>query len=226
MPDLKQSNLFGRPGSRRWMKEVGIPLFIPPEGRVTLGRLNICSSGALLSEIQRLSSLGSNWASAALATILLYPNERGVRGLSKSKELVSRAAAEGDAYSLYVLAWAEFLSGDKSASYSHLRRAAEAGFSLAVLDLAGVLQFKDITAAVRLLKRAERMGHAAARGRIFLLWMQGRLGWFRRIPGAFGLAYRSMIITARLHQDPLSADTFAVMMRFHNPPIRRLISPE
>ena len=50
--------------SKRWMKEVGIPLFIPPEGRAALTHLNISSATRLLIELQRLSTLGASWASA------------------------------------------------------------------------------------------------------------------------------------------------------------------
>lgn len=204
------------------MKEVGIPLFIPPEGRAALAHLNISSPSVLLVELQRLSTLGAGWASAALATILIYPDEQGMRDLSRSKELVGKPAASGDAYALYVLGWAELLSGNKSACFNDWQRSAKTGFSPAILDLAGTFLPQNVGTALRLLRTAEAKGHVAARSRILQLWMNGSLGWARRIPGLLWFIYDYLPGFVKLRRDPLSVDTFCIHDRFPAPPIRRL----
>jgi hypothetical protein len=214
------SSLLG--DSKRWMKEVGIPLFIPPEGRAALTHLNISSAARLLIELQRLSTLGASWASAALATILIYPDEQGMRELARSRELLMKPAAAGDAYSLYVLAWAELLSGDGSGFFNHMQRSAKAGFSPAILDLAGTFLPQKVETALRLLKIAEAKGHLAARGRMLQMWMKGSLGWTRRVPGLLWFIYNYLKTFRKLSLDPLSVHTFCIHNRFPSPPIRRL----
>ena len=208
--------------SKRWMKEVGIPLFIPPEGRSALSHLNIYSATQLLIELQRLSTLGATWASAALATILIYPDEQGMRELARSRELVMKPAAAGDAYALYVLAWAELLSGEGSAFFNHMQRSAKAGFGPAILDLAGTFLPQKVETALRLLKIAEAKGHLAARGRMLQMWMKGSLGWTRRVPGLLWFTYNYLKTFRKLSLDPLSVHTFCIHNRFPCTPIRRL----
>ena len=221
MNDPSTSTLLPQGNSKRWLKEVGIPLYVPPEGRVALSRLNISSPAALLIELRRLSALGVSWASAALATILLYPDERGQRELSRCKEPVVRAAEAGDPYSLCVLAWAELLAGEGSACLAHLNRSAKAGFTPAILDLAATMSTQNLGTALRLLKIAEAKGHLAARGRILELWMRGKLGWALRAPGLVWFVYNHVKTQVNLRRDPLSIRTFCIHDRFPSPPIRR-----
>ncbi len=215
------ASLLPQGNSKRWMKEVGIPLFIPPEGRAALSHLNISSPAALVVELQRLSALGAIWASAALATILLYPDKQGKRDLPRSKELVVRSAEAGDAYSLYVLAWAELLAGDRSASLAHLNRSAKAGFTPAILDLAATFSPQNAGTALRLLKVAEAKGHLAAPGRILQLRMRGKWGWALRVPGLVRFICNYVKTEVNLRRDPLSVHTFCIHDRFPSPPIRR-----
>ncbi|HTS52442.1 MAG TPA: hypothetical protein VMH26_04145, partial [Burkholderiales bacterium] len=206
------------------MNEVGVPLFIPPEGRAALSRVEICAARALVAQLEHLSALGSNWAAAALATILVYPDANGRRSLDRARELVSRPASAGDAYATYVLAWVELYRGEKAACLRLLKQSAKSGFSPAVLDLAAAFQPKDpsrgVGTTVRLLERAEAMGHLAARSRIFKLWIQGRLGWARRIPGLLGFAFTSTRLFVKLHQEPVSVRVYCIH-DFRNPPVRR-----
>ena len=207
------------------MTTVGIPLLIPKEGREALLRKEINSPGALVEELGRMAALGSNWASAALATIQLYPDASGARDIEQAKRLLTRPASEGNSYALYVLAWAEVLSGNAPACVSLLKRAALAGFSPAVLDLASAVQSKDprssVSASLELYRRAASLGHVGARGRIFELWMKGRMGPARRIPGLCGFVLNSVRITLRLQRDPLSENTFFIHNRIKSPPIRQ-----
>lgn len=136
-----------------------------------------------------------------------------------------KPAAAGDAYSLYVLAWAELLSGDRASCFSHLQRSAKSGFSPAILDLAGTFLPDNVGTALRLLKKAEALGHVAARGRILQLWMNGSMGWARRLPGLLWFTLGSMNGFFKLRSNPLSVDTFCIHNRFRTPPIRRLPFP-
>jgi hypothetical protein len=226
MKPLAPDHLLSLRGIRRWGSEVGIPLLIPTEAQGALGRLDINDAKSLLSTLERFAALGSTWASAALGVILLYPDSAGKRDLEKVKELVRRPASEGDAYSLYVLAWAEGLSGNKAEFYKLLKRAAKSGFSPAVLDWAGVFQSMkaegSLQASLKLLNRAENMGHLAARCRRFRLWITGRLGLSRRFPGVFGFIFSWMILTSNYRRTPFSINVFCIHDRFNSPPIRRL----
>jgi hypothetical protein len=223
---LKQRHLLSKSGVRRWYFEVGIPVLIPPEGREVLGRIEIYGPAALVKALERLATLGSNWASAALATILLYPDGRGTREIERARALLMRPVSEGHAYSMYVMAWAEIFSGNKDAAFRLLKSSAHAGFSPAVLDLAAAFQSKDrqrsAVMTMQLLSRAESMGHLVARGRIFRLWIAGRMGWMHRISGLFGFAYTSVRLNFNLWRDPLSQRVFCIHDKISNPPVRRV----
>jgi hypothetical protein len=225
MKPLASAHLLSQRGIRRWGSEVGIPVLIPTEAHSALGRLEINDANSLLSTLERFAALGSNWASAALGVILLYPDSAGKRDLEKVKDLVRRPASEGDAYAIYVLAWAEGLSGNKAEFYKLLKRAAKSGFSPAVLDWAGVFQSMkaegSLQASLKLLYRAENMGHLAARGRRFRLWIAGRLGLARRLPGLVGYIFSSVILASNYHRTPFSINVFCIHDGFKSPPIRR-----
>ena len=221
MKEPSAATLFPGWDAKRWLKEVGVPLYIPPEGRAALSHLNISSPAEFLIELKRLSALGASWASAALATILLYPDENGKRELSGSRELVLRSAEAGDAYSLYVLGWTELLSGDLRACLTHLKGSAKAGFTPALLDLAGTFPPQNFATALRLLKIAEAKGHLAAPGRILQLRMRGKFGWALRVPGLIWFLYNHLKTEINLRRDPLSVHTFCIHDRFPSPPIRR-----
>jgi hypothetical protein len=226
MKPVAPDHLLSPRGLRRWGSEVGIPLLLPPEAQTALCRLDINNASSLLTELARLAALGSNWASAALGVILLYPDPEGRRDLEKARDLVKRPASEGDGYSIYVMAWAEGLSGNKAECYKLFKRAAKSGFSPAVLDWAATFQSMkaegSLQASLKLLYRAEKMGHRAARGRRFRLWITGRLGFLRRIAGVFGFVFSWIILASNYRRKPFSMDVFCIHDGFKAPPIRRV----
>lgn len=206
-----------------WTSEVGIPIFIPPEGQAALRRTEVNSPRSLSLELARLAALGCNWAAAALATILLYPDKDGRRDLDAARKLVDRPASDGDAYSQYVLGWVELLSGNQERYLHLLNRAARAGFGAALVDLAAAFERTrgGLAESFKLLKLAASKGHLVARGRIFLLWMRARAGWLYIVPGVIGFAITWARVTVKYRRDPVSAHIFCFRSQLRAPPIRR-----
>ena len=50
---LKHRHLLSKGRLRRWYFEVGIPMLIPPEGRDSLGRMEIYGPVALIDALER-----------------------------------------------------------------------------------------------------------------------------------------------------------------------------
>jgi hypothetical protein len=219
-------HLLSKRGIRRWWVEVGIPIYIPEEGRAALLREEIGGPNALLMQLERLAALGSTWASSALGCILVYPDANGNRDVEKAKGLVMQGASAGDAYSQYILAWAELFSGNMKSSFDLLKRSAQGGFSPALLDLGAVLDSrepgKSIASSLKMLKRAESLNHLAARGRIFELWKSGRMGWYRKVPGYVGSLVSGIRLSMKVRRDPIAEQVFCIHDQFLSPPIRRL----
>lgn len=220
---LPDGHVLSEPRIQHWISEVGIPIFIPQEGRLALKRQDINGPRSLITELGRIAALGSNWAAAALATILVYPDRDGNRELDRAREFVRRPASEGDAYSQYVLAWVELFSGNQDNHVKLLESAARAGFGAALMDLAAAFERErnGVAASMKLLKVAASKGHLVARGRIFLLWMRGRSGWVYIIPGLIGVIINWARVTLKCRQDPWSPHIFCISSRVKAPPIRR-----
>jgi hypothetical protein len=214
-------HLLSERGIRRWWKTIGIPLLIPAQGKTTLRNQDICSPTALITELDRLAALGSNWAAAALGVILLYPDSNGNREIERAMALVRKPAADGDPYCLYVLGWAELFSGKQADFVKLLGRAAQSGFSAALLDLAGAFKSKDPNKSIAMMRRAESMGNVVAPTRRHHLWMSGRCGFVRRIAGLVGIAFSSVRLFVNVRSDPLSAKVFCIHDHFATTPIRR-----
>jgi hypothetical protein len=216
-------HLLSERGLRRWWKDIGIPLLISDQGKTTLCHQDIRSPTALVRELDRLAALGGTWAAAALGVILLYPDSKGTREIERAMALVRKPAADGDPYCLYVLGWAELFSGRQADFLKLLGRAAQAGFSAALLDLAGAIKSKDPNKSIAMMRRAESMGNVVAPTRRHRLWISGQCGFALRIAGLVGIVFSSVRLFLNVHRDPLSAKVFCIHDRFRTIPIRRAI---
>ena len=61
------------------------------------------------AELEMLSSMGSNWASATLGYLCLLPCGGAATDAQRAIDLCSRPARERDPYALFVLGWAIYL---------------------------------------------------------------------------------------------------------------------
>jgi hypothetical protein len=173
-----------------WRRNSGaVPLHIPEQGRHIFKSLNENGLVELKSELERLSGLGSTWASSALGWLCICKSKDGTRDPGRAIELCRAPAAAGDPYAGYVLAWAFALANRGTEAVDMMKRAALAGFLPARLDLVTfVWNGRDPTsrnrrAAYDLLNHAQ--AHKAA-----MIWRcrlnrSGEFGWIRRLLGYF-----------------------------------------
>lgn len=174
---------------RPWRGALAGPLYVPEEGRYLCKFLEAREPGRLVGELERLSSLGSPWASAALGYILLLPNDNGKRDVNRAIELCSSHAGSGHPYALFVFAWALLYSGRRVDAVKAMRKAALSGFPPARLDFVTFVwngwgtKGRYPSVALTLLRRAARAGHKAALVWRCRLYVSGQFGTVRRLFG-------------------------------------------
>ena len=201
---------------RDWRTHANELLYIPMEGRFILKFLKDGGPARMVAELQRLSALGSAWASAILAFICLIPRADGGRDTAGAIELCKRHADAGDPYALYIYAWALLYGGDHSRALRTMGKAARTRFPPAAMGLAILIwnarspsgEERYYARALKVLSFADRLGHQAAGIWRYRFYVSGKLGFVRRcwayliVPGAvlrYGLA-----VTA----DPFACRTF------------------
>lgn len=176
------------PGARVWRHRGGaMPLHIPEQGLYIFNSANANELTCLKAELERLSSLGSTWASSALGWLCICKAKDGSREPDRAIELCRGPAAAGDPYASYVLAWALALTNQGTEAFDSMKRAALAGFLPARLDLVTLVwNGRDPTGRNRqvaydLLKHAD--GHQAA-----MIWRcrLNRSGEFGRMKQLLG----------------------------------------
>ena len=144
---------------RLWRDCLNGPFYVPPQGREALITLEAHGPARLIDELERLSALGSAWASAALGYLCLMPGIDGQRDTSRAMTLCKRHADAGDAYALFVFAWAKFLDGDHDLALEAMKQSATRHFPPAALDLTTFVwegtKGRDPSPALRLLRFAE-----------------------------------------------------------------------
>lgn len=90
-----------RTGIHLLTTEMRGPLYIPAQGRHVIKLLDSEGPSGLLAELERLSGLGSSWASAALGYISLFPGTDGRRDTERAIELCAPHVG-ADPYAGYV----------------------------------------------------------------------------------------------------------------------------
>jgi hypothetical protein len=174
----------------------------------------------MTSELERLSNLGSNWASATLGYLSLLPSREGKRDPERAIEQCSRAVAEGDPYSLFVVGWAGFLlSRNRRQSVKPMLEASNKGFVPATLAMAFFV-WPDVRATLDFVEEAQRARHKAAWVMRCAFYCTGRLGSMNRLLGyAMTLPARLRFQTARL-LDPLSLNVLVFNFKDELPAFR------
>jgi hypothetical protein len=175
-------------GAKVWRRNGGaMPLHIPKQGRYIFNSPNADGLSYWKAELERLSSLGSTWASSALGWLCICKAKDGSRDPGRAIELCRGPAAAGDPYANYVLAWALVLTNHGTQAVDSMRRAALAGFLPAKLDLVTLVwngcdpTGRNRRVAYDLLNHAD--GHKAAMVWRCRLNRSGEFGWIRQLLG-------------------------------------------
>ncbi len=204
---------------RVWRGRPSGPLYVPEEGRSICSFLESGESHRLVGELERLSSLGSPWASAALGYLVLLPNCDGKRDVTRALDLCRSHAASGDPYALFVLAWALLYSGRGNDALKAMRKAALSGFPPARLDFVTFVwngwgtKERYPSAALALLGRAARAGHKATLLWRCRLYASGQFGPVRRLYGYLMTPIALLRYLFFFWADPFSCRVFLFQMR-------------
>ncbi len=175
-----------RSNARLWRAYATQPVYVPDEARYILRTLETGGPDRLLAELERLSSIGSPWASAMLGFVSLLPGPNGHRNPVRTLELCRKHADAGDPYALFICAWAHLYGGDHQRAVAMMKKAAKAAFLPAALDLSTFAWNNSKTSptvALRLLRLAEQAGHKGALVWRCVYYKSGRVGFARQLIG-------------------------------------------
>jgi hypothetical protein len=184
---------------RLWRTRLNGPFYIPEQGRFLVKYLETEGPARMIEELERLSMLGSPWASAMLGCLCLRPGLNGQLDVDRALQLCANPAEKGDSYALFVYAWALLHSGQRDRAVRIMQKAALLQFPPAVLDFVTFvwngwgMKEKSPSAALKLLDRAFKVHHAAAWVWLCALYRSGQFGLTRRAAGWLLMPF------ARLH---------------------------
>lgn len=204
-----------RSSSRLWRLYLNGPLFIPEQGHQVIEILELKGPDALIAELERLASLGSPWAAAALGYICLRPMSDGKRRADRAIELCKTHAERGNGYALFVLGWALLHNDNKVGAIRAMKKAALAGFPPAMLDYAKFAWngwgTRDIYPSVSLvlLRRADEAHHRAALLTRCTFYRSGKFGILFKLIGYLATPYAFMRLALALLRDPFSCRVFS-----------------
>ena len=120
-----------------WFRHLNYAVYIPEPNRRILAVLAEHGVSGMLSEVEKLSRLGSAWASSTLGYLSLLPSSNGKRDPERAIQLCSKAAADGDPYALFVFGWARFiLTQDRVNAAEAMLQSARKRFAPAILAMA------------------------------------------------------------------------------------------
>jgi hypothetical protein len=204
--------------SRRLLfKHFNYPLYIPIPNRSILAVLAEQGVSGMTAELERLSSLGSAWASATLGYLSILPSASGSRDPQQAVELCSKAASDGDPYALFITAWARFLlTKDRVKAGETMLQASRMSFTPATLAMAFFL-WPDTKAALRFVDAAARLGHKDAWSWRCAFSMTGRLGNIQRITGYVLMPFARLRYVVGVWRNPLSENVLVVTLTNQRP---------
>jgi hypothetical protein len=185
-----------------------MPLHIPKQGRYILKSLSGSGFNQVKTELERLSSLGSGWASSALGWLCICRARDGTHDPHRAIELCKGPAAAGDPYATYVLAWAFALINQSAEAWHMMKKAALAGFPPARLDLVTfVWNGRDPSGRNR--QTAYNLLRHAAAHRAEMIWRcrLNRSGEFGRVRQLIGCLLTPIALTrygVAFWKDPFS----------------------
>jgi len=173
---------FFRLRSTHW-RYFNYPLYVPEGQRKVLRVLSDQGVTGLTAELERLASLGSPWAASTLGYLSLLPSSSGNRDPARAMEYCAKAAADGDAYALFVTGWARsLLTQDRVRAAELMMASRKLRFAPATIALA-FLAWPSADASLKMLNDAVTLRHKAAWAFRCGFFRTGRLGIGRQILG-------------------------------------------
>jgi hypothetical protein len=204
---------------RLWRAYFNATVYVPEEGRFVLRVLESEGPTRFIQELERLSALGTPWASAMLGYMHVVPGADGKRNLDRALALCEGHARSGDAYALFVCGWALIFKGQHKAAYDAMDKAVQLGFSPATLAFAlfiwgswGIDGWHPAL-AMRALRLAGRQGHKASSVWRCGFYRSGKLGIARRVLGYLLTPFARTPYLVALWKDPFSARVFVIYER-------------
>jgi TPR repeat protein len=180
----------------------------------------------LIGELERLSALGSLWASATLGYLSLLPGEDGKRDPKRAIELCGANAAGGDPYALFILAWALLHSGRRNLAIRTMKKAALSGFPPATLDYVTFVwngwgtKAAYPSVALKLLRRADKAHHKAALIWKCKMYSSGKFGVLYACLGYVTLPFARLRYLLAALLNPFSCRVFVFQMSATGPVFR------
>lgn len=209
--------------NRLFFKYLNYPLYIPEPNRGILVALADRGVSGMLSELERLSTLGSAWASSTLGYLSLLPSSCGDRDPKRAIEICSNAAADGDPYALYVIGWARFiLTQDAVKAAEAMMQSSRRRFVPATLAMAFFVG-KNTEMALRFLDVAAKGGHKAAWTFRCGFLKTGRMGAIRKIAGHVQAPFARLRYAIAIWLNPFSENVVFFALTDHRPVYRSII---
>jgi len=196
------------------------PLFVPESSRGVLQVLAEKGLSGMILELERLASLGSTWSTATLGYLALLPSSQGLRDPGRAADLCAKAAAEGDPYALYVLAWARFLlTNDRVVAGETMLRSSQKGFAPATLAMT-VFAWPNRQLTLRFIDEAARLGHKGAFAARCGFFRTGKFGMARRIVGYLLTPFVRLHFVVALWLNPFSQNILSFIATDRRPAFR------
>lgn len=201
-------------GMHLWPRHLNAPLYIPDQGRPTLKLLVAQGPQSFVEELERLSALGSAWASSALGYLCFLPRRDGTRDIDRVTKLCRPHADAGDPYASYVLAWVLLGSGEQTTAVKLMERAVKRGFAPAKLESVGWnwhlfgWKDRDPLGAIALLDRVTMDEHKASWIWRCEFYRSGKFGLARLVLGYLLTPIAYIRYLYALWRDPLSESVF------------------
>ena len=213
--------------ARLWRAHFNGVLYVPEQGRHVLESLRLGGPTRFTEELERLSTLGSSWASAILGYIALVRGSDGKRNTDRAIELCRNHAHAGDSYAQFVYAWALVFAGESNLAYETMKKAMLSGFPPATLDFTTFLWNTADTKqrypllALKALRNADRVGHKAALQWRCFFYRSGRVGIVRRPIGYLLAPIGWLRYLVGMWRDPFSCQVFVFQAKVIAPFIRQ-----
>jgi hypothetical protein len=211
---------------RLWRAYFNTTIYVPDEGRHVLGVLESEGPTRFIQELERLSALGSAWASAILGYMHVVPGSDGKRNLDRALALCENHARSGDAYALFVCGWALIFKRQHKAAYDAMEKAVQLGFSPATLAFALFIwagwgtEGRHPALAMRALRLAASQGHKGSPIWRCGFYRSGQLGVLHRCLGYILTPFARVPYWLALWTDPFSARVFVFYERPTGPALR------
>lgn len=196
------------------------PVYVPEPSRGVLDVLAEKGPSGMMLELERLANLGSAWASATLGYLALLPSSQGLRDPERAAGLCSKAAADGDPYALFILAWARFLlTKDRVAAAKPMLQSSQKGFAPATLAMT-VFVWPNTELTLRFIDEASRLGHKGAFAVRCGFFRTGKFGIVRRAVGYLLTPFARLRCGFALWKNPFSENILTFISSDHRPAFR------